>query len=112
MPHGGRRSVDIRALYRHDQSLGTLRGMTAVLVDDGIATGATVEAAAQGVRSIGCGRLIIAAPVASRSAVHRLKHACDEIYVLETPADFWAVGQHYRRFEQTGDAEVVALLRG
>jgi len=88
-----------------------LGGKTAVIVDDGIATGATAEAAINAAREQGAERVIVASPVAAPEAVERLSSKADAVICLETPADFGAVGYWYRDFAQTSDAEVRALLR-
>jgi predicted phosphoribosyltransferase len=81
-----------------------------LLVDDGLATGATAEAAVVSARKQGAHRIIMAAPVASTSAVERLQHAADEVIALWVDSGFEAVGQYYDEFSQTHDEEVLALL--
>jgi len=100
-----------RSLYRNDASLGSLGATHAIIVDDGVATGATVEAAVDGLRARGCRSVGIAAPVASESAVNRLRPLCDDMTILSVPRDFFAVGHYYRQFGQTTDEEVVRALR-
>lgn len=87
-----------------------LRGKQAILVDDGIATGATVKAAIAYLRERGVSKLILAVPVAPKDAVEELKPLVDKIVVLDTPDDFSSVGQFYRYFPQVTDEEVVKLL--
>lgn len=89
-----------------------LAGRTALLVDDGIATGATVRAACQVVRALGAARVVVAAPVAPPSAVQQLREEADEVVCLASPAHFSAVGSWYRDFAQTPDDEVIRLLAG
>lgn len=96
----------------HLQAAPELKGKVVALVDDGLATGSTMEAAVQGARKRGAKRIIVAAPVASRSAVQRLQGMVDEMKIELVDVDFEAVGQYYRRFEQTTDEEVIACLRG
>jgi putative phosphoribosyl transferase len=96
--------------YRHGRPRAPVAGRTAIVVDDGIATGATVRAALAAVREEGPARLILGVPVASRQAVAMLSGECDELVCLETPEPFVAVGMHYRRFGQTDDDRVVELL--
>jgi putative phosphoribosyl transferase len=87
-----------------------LAGRTAVIVDDGIATGSTARAACQVARAQGAKRVVIAAPVAARQSVVELGSVADEVVTLEAPALFFAIGQFYRDFSQTPDREVVNLL--
>ena len=89
-----------------------LEGRSVLLVDDGLATGATAEAAVLSARQQMARRVIMAAPVASVSAVERLLRAADEVVVVFTDPALAAVGQCYQAFPQTDDAEVIALLRG
>lgn len=88
-----------------------VRGKTAILVDDGIATGYTIKAAARAIRRMGPARLIVAAPVAPAGIEQRLAGFADEVVVLRTPEDFYAISQFYRHFSQVEDDEVIALLR-
>ncbi|MEW1751877.1 phosphoribosyltransferase [Streptomyces angustmyceticus] len=87
-----------------------LAGRTAIVVDDGIATGATAAAACEVVRAHGAARVVLAVPVAPPDAAERLRGAADEFVCLSTPFAFSAVGEWYRDFSQTPDDEVVALL--
>lgn len=86
-----------------------LTGRTAIIVDDGIATGATATAACQVARAFGAARVIVAAPVGAADAAHRI-HGADEVVCLLQPPDFHAVGAYYVDFAQTSDDEVAALL--
>jgi putative phosphoribosyl transferase len=85
-------------------------GRTAIVVDDGLATGATMEAAVRALRSLGAARIVAAVPVASVEARERIAALADEVVCLETPRYFSAVGQWYKDFEQTSDSEVSRLL--
>jgi putative phosphoribosyl transferase len=96
--------------YRRGRTPTPLEGRTAIIVDDGIATGSTALAATEVVRARGAARVVVAAPVASQQAVSRLAEHADEVICLETPRSFWAVGQWYEDFSQTTDAEVIELL--
>ncbi|MEU5128409.1 phosphoribosyltransferase [Streptomyces mobaraensis] len=88
-----------------------LEGRTAVVVDDGIATGSTAVAACRVARAQGARRVVLAVPVTSPDAVESLRGEVDELVYLSAPAGFSAVGEWYRDFSQTEDEEVVALLR-
>lgn len=87
-----------------------LRGSTALIVDDGIATGATARAACQVARANGADRVVLAAPVAASDVQERLSDVADEVICLQTPVDFYGVGQWYQDFSQVSDDEVIALL--
>lgn len=87
-----------------------LAGKTVVLVDDGIATGATIRAALQMIRATGPRRLIAAVPVAPAEAIAELRLDCDEVICLSCPVPFRAVGAHYRDFAQVSDAEVSEIM--
>lgn len=97
-------------LFRGDRPPVSLLGKTAVLVDDGIATGSTAKAAAHVARGLGAARVIVATPVAPSDVLQRLSGDVDEVVVVETPAQFYAIGQFYDDFTQTPDAEVTRLL--
>lgn len=99
-----------RRVYLKDRAPLELSGRTAVLVDDGIATGTTMRAAIQAVRRRHPARLVVAVPVAPPGEAARLRRVVDDCVCLAEPAFFGAVGAHYRRFEQTTDAEVIDLM--
>ena len=88
-----------------------LRDKIVLLVDDGLATGATAEAAVLSARQQSARRIIVAVPVASTNAVERLRRVADDVFTLVVDPDFAAVGQYYDEFSQTSDEEVIALLR-
>jgi putative phosphoribosyl transferase len=88
-----------------------LAGTTVLLVDDGLATGATTEAAVLSARQQNARRVIVAAPVASTHAVERLRRIADDLFVLHVDPDFDAVGRYYQHFSQTTDEEVLGLLQ-
>jgi len=96
--------------YRAGQAPLQLGGKSIILVDDGIATGATMLAAVRAVRLAGAASVVVAAPVASVEAVTMLKREADRVLVLQTPAFFYAIGQWYERFEQLEDQAVCDLL--
>ena len=88
-----------------------VEGRTAILVDDGLATGTTMRAAVEGVRARGARQLVVAVPVAPPDAVAALEAVADEVVCLESPTAFGAVGAFYDDFHQLDDAEVVRLMR-
>ena len=85
-------------------------GRVAIVVDDGLATGATMIAALHAVRARKPARLICAVPVGAPDSVEKVRPHCDELVCLHAPEDFSAVGQFYRTFGQVEDAEVMAAL--
>jgi putative phosphoribosyl transferase len=98
-------------LFRKDRPRLPLVGHTAVLVDDGAATGASAGAACRVARAQGARRVLLAFPVGSPEAVTMLSGVADEVRCLETPTWLGAIGQFYRNFTQTSDEQVVELLR-
>jgi predicted phosphoribosyltransferase len=97
--------------YRLERPYPTLEGKDVVLVDDGLATGATMRAAAEAVKTKSPASVIVAVPVGSSSAVARVSAIADRVICLESPASFYAVGQFYADFRQTSDDEVRELLQ-
>ena len=98
------------ARFRGSRPAPRIAGRTVILVDDGLATGATMRAAVQSVRQRQPGRLVVAVPVGSREACEALRGEVDEVVCLHEPEYFGAVGSYYRDFEQTDDDEVRRLL--
>lgn len=98
-------------LYRGNRPLGELAGRDVVLVDDGLATGVTANAALLALRTRRPGRLVLAVPVCARATGTRLAKVADDVVHVETPARFFSVGQWYEDFSQTTDDEVLELLR-
>lgn len=96
---------------RFRQSELDLDGRAVLLVDDGLATGATTEAAVLGARKKGARRVTVTAPVASSNAVERLRRVADDVVVLWVDPEFDAVGRYYDVFSQTSDEEVLDLLK-
>lgn len=96
--------------YRGDRPPLAMAGRTGILVDDGLATGATMEAAVRALQSLGARRVVVAVPVASPEARDRIAAVADEVVCLAAPEWFSAVGQWYRDFGQTTDEEVRDLL--
>jgi predicted phosphoribosyltransferase len=98
--------------YRGDRDPLPITGRTVVIVDDGLATGATARAAIGVARARGAGRVVLAVPVAPPETVAALRADADSVVSVETPAAMAAIGQWYDDFSQTSDAEVVAHLEG
>jgi putative phosphoribosyl transferase len=98
--------------YRGTRPFPDLSQATVVLVDDGVATGSTMLAALHALRQYAPVRLIAAAPVMARSAVAALAQVADEVVTVATPEPFFGVGEWYRDFTQTSDAEVLTTLHG
>ncbi|MGE0352934.1 MAG: phosphoribosyltransferase [Gemmatimonadales bacterium] len=96
--------------YRGDAPPTPVAGRTVILVDDGLATGATAIAAARAVRQGGPRRIVLAAPVCAQASIPVLKAEVDDLVCLEAPADFRAVGQFYLDFSPTTDGEVLRCL--
>jgi predicted phosphoribosyltransferase len=97
--------------YRGDRPLADIAGRTVILVDDGLATGATMRAAIQAVRALRPARIVVAVPAAPASICEELTRDVDEVVCARTPSPFLAVGEWYRDFAQTTDKEVRDLLR-
>jgi putative phosphoribosyl transferase len=97
-------------LYRGQRPFPRLAGQTVLLVDDGLATGATMKAVVIAAQAQQPGRLVVAVPVAPPDTVAELQTMVDEVVCLETPEVFQAVGLWYERFPQTTDEEVLSLL--
>ncbi|WP_129784851.1 phosphoribosyltransferase family protein [Promicromonospora panici] len=96
--------------FRGDRERTALADRTALIVDDGLATGSTARAACQVARAQGVARVVLAVPVGAVEAVRMLQHDADDVVCLETPARFMAVGQWYSDFRQVSDREVADLL--
>ncbi len=102
-----RRRIDA---YRGDRALPPLARRTAILVDDGIATGGTMIAAIDSLRRLGAGKVVVAVPVSSPEAAHNIRPLVDDLVVLEEPEAMYAIGAWYEDFSQLGDEDVTALL--
>jgi putative phosphoribosyl transferase len=96
--------------FRGDRPPLDLQGRTVIVVDDGIATGATARAGLEVARRRGAATVVLAVPVAPPVAVRELEKVADEVVCLHQPEAFWAVGQFYADFSQTPDEEVARLL--
>lgn len=98
-------------VYRRSRGPLHVKGRTVILVDDGLATGATMRAAVEALGKLGPRKIVVAVPVASVEACAEFREAVDEIVCGITPAQFHAVGAWYEDFSQTTDKEVIQLLR-
>ena len=106
------REIERRTLlYREGREPPTLAGATAIVVDDGVATGSTAMAALRWARTRVAAHVVFAAPVGPRTALAQLAEYADLVILLETPAVFYAVGEWFATFDQLTDREVLAELR-
>lgn len=122
--HYGIRDTDIEAVaareqcelerrehaYRGDHPWPTLAGRQVILVDDGLATGATMRAALRAARAQGARKIVVAVPVAAAQTVSLLRREVDDVETLTVPADLLSIGSWYRDFDQVPDEEVTRLL--
>ena len=107
-----REEVERRAKrFRGDRPQVSLTGRIALVVDDGIATGSSAQAACKVARALGASKVLLAAPVGSANAVRLLSKDADEVICLQIPETFFAVGEWYHDFSATSDEEVADLLR-
>jgi predicted phosphoribosyltransferase len=97
--------------YREGRPPAAVEGRTAVVVDDGVATGSTAVAAIRWAERAGAREVVFAAPVAPSEALGRLQDEADRVVILSTPPNFYAVGQWFVEFPQVSDERVIALLR-
>ena len=97
-------------IYRGGRPPLDVRGKTVILVDDGIATGSSLRAGVRALRQMQPAAIVIAAPVAPRSTVNRLRREVDDVVCVEIPERFYGVGQFYHDFSQVSDEEVNELL--
>lgn len=111
MPREERELQRREELYRQGKAPLPVQGRTVILVDDGLATGASMKAAAQALRLQGPKRIIVAVPVAAEETCNEFRMNVDEIVCGFTPEPFLAVGVWYENFSQTTDQEVQQLLR-
>lgn len=100
-----------RRLYLNDRKPVSVRDKTAIVMDDGVATGTTAKAALQALRRRGPKMIILAVPVASPEAANELSTYADKVVTLQQPAFFYAIGQFYSDFHQLSDDEVIEALR-
>ncbi len=99
------------SVYRGGHPPLNLEGKTVILVDDGIATGASTLAAITALRELKPARIVLAAPIAPASTCRRLRREADEFVCLDTPKTLFAIGQFYENFSQVSDEEVTSLLQ-
>ncbi|WP_025041952.1 phosphoribosyltransferase [Nitrosospira briensis] len=97
-------------LYRQGRPSPDIEGKTIIIIDDGLATGATMRAAIASLRQAGAARIIAAVPVGAASTCGKVEQDADELVCLYTPEPFYGVGQWYDDFSQTSDESVLALL--
>jgi predicted phosphoribosyltransferase len=97
--------------YRGGREMPDLSGKTVILVDDGLATGLTMLAAVHMARNKGAEKVVVAVPVSPPETVAKLRCHADEVTCLETPTNFYAIGQFYERFDQLTDEETNSILR-
>jgi predicted phosphoribosyltransferase len=97
-------------LYREGRPLVLVEGRTVILVDDGLATGATMRAAVQAVRQLRARSVVVAAPVGAADTCAAMRHLADDVVCVNAPAQFRAVGEWYEDFSETSDDEVRELL--
>jgi predicted phosphoribosyltransferase len=100
-----------KKLFRCVRPPAPVAGRSVIVTDDGIATGSTMIAALQAVKTQKPHELIVAVPVATPDRLAEVRRWCDDVVCLLSPADFWAIGQFYRDFTQVEDEEVVEFLR-
>jgi len=98
------------AIYRAHKREPEIKGRVVIVIDDGIATGMTIEAALQSIKKAAPASLVLAVPVAPPDTIARLQSRVDHLVCLATPESFYAVGQFYEKFEQVTDAEVRNIL--
>lgn len=97
-------------VYRRGRERVSVSARTAIVIDDGVATGSTLMAALRSIRGQGAAKIVAAVPIGPRETAHRLRREADGVVMLDAPVDFIAVGQFYHHFEQVTDEEVCAAL--
>jgi predicted phosphoribosyltransferase len=105
------RLMEMRQKFMGNEPLIDVKGKTAIIVDDGIATGNTIYAAIELLRKQNPRKIIVAAPVAPQSTVSKLLTEADELVILDIPEDFLGVGRFYKDFTQVTDEEVIQDLK-
>jgi putative phosphoribosyl transferase len=97
--------------YRGGRPPLNIKGLTVIVVDDGIATGSSLRAGIEALRQLKPAKIVIGAPVAPLTTFNRLKSEVSDLVCVETPESFYAIGQFYEDFSQVSDREVVELLK-
>jgi putative phosphoribosyl transferase len=105
-----REVVDRAGRLRGDAQPQPLTGRTAIIVDDGVATGATTRAACEVARAHGASKVVLAVPVGAADTLAALRTVADDVVCLSVPRHFWAVGEAYEDFSQVPDRDVVAMI--
>jgi len=100
-----------RGIYMKGRNPAPLKGRTAILVDDGVATGATIRASLLAVRRQAPAKLVLAVPVAASDTLRQLRNDADDVICLSQPQPFFGVGAHYEDFTQTTDQDVIQLMK-
>lgn len=112
----GAAEIQLRNLREREKNYGleklNMKDRTVILVDDGIATGATVIGAISEVRELGAKKVVLAAAVSSSDAGYEIERLVDDFVVLDIPEGFFSVGQFFSNFPQVSDHEVISILRG
>ncbi len=98
-----------RKIFFRDQKSISPAGRTTIIVDDGLATGATMEAAVKAIRKVGAKRIVVAIPVAPPESVAYFRNIVDDVICLQTPTPFWSVDNHYCAFPQLTNADVIRI---
>jgi putative phosphoribosyl transferase len=100
-----------KKLFRQGRPLQALSGRTLIVVDDGLATGATMEAAVRYLKHLAVNRLVVAVPVGAAAAIANLRGKTNEVIVLQSPVDLMSIGQWYEDFSQVSDSKVIDILK-
>lgn len=97
--------------YKGNEKFPDVKDKTVIIIDDGIATGFTIQAAIHSIKKHNAKKIILAVPVAPQDAISQLEKIVDEIICLIIPAEFYAVGLHYKSFQETTDEEVFSIVK-
>lgn len=105
-----KRAIERLKHYRQNRPPRDLKGKQVILVDDGLATGSTMQAAIMTVKSEKAEKILVAIPVSPPNTLRKIESLVTQVICLESPSEFYAVGQFYKHFDQTTDEEVISLL--